>query len=97
MFYCYCFAELLFDNLLNSTLKNDIDQKVKDILSSGGNEISVMISLLDEMPRVKTIIDSADKEELNKYCDSHDGFYQYMKILENTASAIASGSIKVPK
>jgi hypothetical protein len=74
-----------------------IYQKVKDILSSGGNEISVMISLLDEMPRVKTIIDSADKEELNKYCDSHDGFYQYMKILENTASAIASGSIKVPK
>ncbi len=74
-----------------------IDQKVKDILSSGGNEISVMISLLDEMPRVKTIIDSADKEELNKYCDSHDGFYQYMKILENTASAIASGSIKIPK
>ena len=74
-----------------------IDQKVKDIISSGGNEISVMISLLDEMPRVKTIIDSADKEELNKYCDSHDGFYQYMKILENTASAIASGSIKVPK
>ena len=74
-----------------------IDQKVKDILSSGGNEISVMISLLDEMPRVKTIIDSADKEELNKYWDSHDGFYQYMKILENTASAIASGSIKVPK
>jgi hypothetical protein len=74
-----------------------IDQKVKDILSSGGNEISVMISLLDEMPRVKTIIDSADKEELNKYCDSHDGFYQYMKILENTASSIASGSIKVPR
>ena len=74
-----------------------IDQKVKDIISSGGNEISVMISLLDEMPRVKTIIDSADKEELNKYCDSHDGFYQYMKILENTASAIASGSIKIPK
>ena len=74
-----------------------IDQKVKDILSSGGNEISVMISLLDEMPRVKAIIDSADKEELNKYCDSHDGFYQYMKILENTASSIASGSIKVPR
>jgi hypothetical protein len=46
-----------------------IDQKVKDILSSGGNEISVMISLLDEMPRVKIIIYSTDKEELNKYCD----------------------------
>ena len=74
-----------------------IDQKVKDILSSGGDEIAVMISLLDEMPRIKTIINFANKEELNKYCDSHEGFYKYMKILENTASAIASGSIKVPK
>lgn len=72
-----------------------IDQKVKDILSSGGNEISVMISLLEEMPQIKTIIDSADKEELNKYCDSYDRFYRYMKILENTAGAIANGSIKV--
>ena len=72
-----------------------IDQKVKDILSSGGNEISVMISLLEERPQIKTIIDSADKKELNKYCDSYDGFYRYMKILENTAGAIANGSIKV--
>jgi hypothetical protein len=72
-----------------------IDQKVKDILSSGGNEISVIISLLEEMSQIKTIIDSADKEELNKYCDSYDGFYRYMKILENTAGAIANGSIKV--
>jgi len=56
-----------------------------------------MISLLDEMPQIKTIIDSVCKEELNKYCDSHDGFYRYMKILENTASAIASGSIKIPR
>jgi phage terminase small subunit len=30
------------------------------------------------MPQIKTIIDSADKEELNKYCDSYDGFYRYM-------------------
>lgn len=72
-----------------------IDQKVKDILSSGGNEISVMISLLEEMPQIKTIMDSADKKELNKYCDSYGGFYRYMKILENTAGAIANGSIKV--
>lgn len=74
-----------------------IDQKVKSILSNGGNEISIMISLLDEMPQIKTIIDSTAKEELNKYCDSHEGFYQYMKILEDTTSAIASSNIKVLK
>ena len=32
-----------------------IDQKVKDILSSGGNEISIMISLLDEISQMKTL------------------------------------------
>jgi hypothetical protein len=74
-----------------------IDQKVKNILSDGGDEISVMISLLDEMPKTKTIISSATEEEMNKYCNTHEGFYQYMKILENTATAIASGKIKVPK
>jgi hypothetical protein len=56
-----------------------------------------MVALLDKIPRIKTIISSANREELDKYCDSHDGFYQYMKILENTARAIANGNIKVPK
>jgi len=74
-----------------------IDQKVKSILIDGGNEISIMIELLDEMPKIKTVIDSAAKEELNKYYNSHEGFYRYMKILENTAGAIASGSIQVPR
>jgi hypothetical protein len=71
-----------------------IDQKVKKIISNGGNEISVMMSMLDEMPRIKTlIIDSTDKEEINKYCDSYEGFYKYMKILEDTANAIANARI----
>ena len=74
-----------------------IDQKVKSILIDGGNEISIMIELLDEMPKIKTVIDSAAKEELNKYCNSYEGFYRYMKILEDTANAIASGSIQVPR
>lgn len=84
--------------LLNSeqiNLISLIDQKVKDILSSGGNEISVMLSLLEEMPQIKTIIDFTDKEELNKYCASYDRFYRYMKILKNTVGAIANRSIKV--
>jgi len=78
-------------------LISSIDQKVKSILSNGGNEASVMIALLDKMPQIKTMIGSANREELDKYCDSHDGFYQYMKILENTARALANGNIKVPK
>ena len=61
------------------------------MLSSGGNEISIMTSLLDEMPQMKIIINSTNQKELNKYCDSHDGFDRYMKILENTANVLAGG------
>jgi len=78
---------------LNATqikLISFIDKKVKNILADGGNEISVMISLLDEMPKIKILINSATREELEKYCDSHEGFYLFMKILEDTAAAIAS-------
>jgi hypothetical protein len=71
-----------------------IDQKVKAILSKGGNEISVMLSLLDEMPRVQRIINAANREELNKYCDSHEGFYSYMKILEDATIALSSMNMK---
>jgi hypothetical protein len=68
-----------------------IDQKVKDILSSGGNEISIMISLLDEISQMKTLINSANQKELQNYCNSHDGFDRYMKRLENTANVLAGG------
>jgi len=71
-----------------------IDKKVTDILSNGGNEISIILSMVDEMPQFKNLINSTDKKELDKYCDSHEGFYQYMKILENMASAIASSNLK---
>ena len=74
-----------------------IDQKVKDIVSSGGNPISIMLSLLDAMPQMKIIINSANQKELQKYCDSHDGFDRYMKILENTANVLAGGNGGVPK
>ena len=71
-----------------------IDKKVTDILSNGGTEISIILSMVDEMPQFKNLINSTDKKELDKYCDSHEGFYQYMKILENMASAIASSNLK---
>lgn len=73
-----------------------IDQKTKSIISSGGNEVSLMIALLDKMPAIKTILSSVSEEEINRYYHSHKGFYQYMKILETVASSIADGSIKVP-
>ena len=71
--------------------------KVNDIITNGGNEISIMIALLDHMPAVRALMNSTSEKELNRYCDLYKGFYRYMKILEDTATAIASGSIRVPE
>ncbi len=54
MFYCYCFAELLFDNLLNSTLKNDTNSKrpeltkVLELLKSND---TLIITSIDRLGR----------------------------------------------
>ena len=74
-----------------------VDQKAQSIMSSGGDETSLMIALLDEMPAIKAILSSVSEEEINPYYHSHEGFYQYLKILETIAHSIADGSIKVPK
>ena len=77
-----------------------IDNKVKAIILNGGSEEEILISLLDKMPKIKTIINSFANlkiAEENEYYDRYTGFYQYVKILENLATGISKGKIKVPE
>ena len=41
-----------------------IDQKVKEIQSTGGTEISIILSLADEMPKIRNIINHELKVKL---------------------------------
>ncbi|MEA2076882.1 MAG: hypothetical protein U9O95_02575 [Candidatus Marinimicrobia bacterium] len=52
--------------------------------------------MLDLMPRIKTIIDSVPKKEIEMYFYEYDGFYYYIKLLENLAQSIADGHITIP-
>jgi len=85
---------------LNQQQKNliiTIDKKVNTILANGGDEVTLLTEMFDLMPRVKDIIDTVPTKEMEMYFYAHDGFYRYMKVLENLAQGIADGLITVPK
>lgn len=67
-----------------------MDNTAKQILSHGGQE-ALLMSLCNKMTDIKGIMDAASQDELNRYCDQYDGFYQYMKLLEQIARGCKDG------
>ncbi len=74
----------------------DIDKRANRILKNGGSDEELLTSLYDVMGDLKEIIDLSAKNELDAYCQKYDGFYRYMKLLENLAAGITNGTISVP-
>jgi hypothetical protein len=74
-----------------------IDRQVKQVFRNGGNEATVLKALYDDMPGFKRLIDTAGPGDMDELCERFDGFYRYAKIIEDLASAIESGKIKIPR
>lgn len=70
-----------------------VDQKVKTILANGGSEKTLLVELLDFMPGIKSLLDTAPKKEIEMYFYEYDGFYRYLKMLENLAQGFSDGRI----
>ena len=64
-----------------------LDNDGKRIFNSGG-DTAILDSLPPVMMKIKDILDSAEKSELDMYCEKYDGFYRYMKMLEQLANGI---------
>ncbi len=77
-------------------LAQKIDLRAKNILSAGGDDEALLMSLNDIMGDIKKILDSNTRSEMDLLCQQYDGFYRYMKLLEKLASGIACGKIQVP-
>ena len=73
----------------------EIDQRITEIISNNGDYAEVLISLSDRMDEIKRLMDSAPEEEMDMYCEKYDGFYLFMTLLEDMASAISEGKISV--
>jgi hypothetical protein len=67
-----------------------LDKKAKQLLKDGGEQ-SLLMSLAHEIRKIKAIMDSSAKGELDFYCGKYNGFYNYMKLLEKLAKASSEG------
>ena len=59
-----------------------IENKVKEILENGGDEIEVCLAMLEKMPEIKSLILSNHQKKLQMYLSEYKGFCYYMKSLE---------------
>lgn len=79
----------LSESQIESIIK--MDDAAKQILSNGSEE-ELLISLCSKVSKIKEIMDSSTEDELNQYCYTYDGFYHYIKLLEQIAQGCADGT-----
>ena len=73
-----------------------IDDPVKSILTKGGGDEELLVSMYDHMLTFKQLLDTSTEGEMSQLCQQYDGFYRFAKLMERLAQGIADGSIPVP-
>lgn len=75
----------------------DINTRVNKILSKGGGDEELLMSLPEFMTTdFKSVISSSTDSEIDAYCQKYDGFCRLMKLIEDLAQEISNGNISVP-
>ncbi len=65
--------------------------KVKKLIKNRARPVDILIGMIKYMPTIKSIMSSADENEMDRYYQEYKGVYSYMKILENLARGIIAG------
>lgn len=58
--------------------------------------MDVFAGMADDMKDFKSLMDTTSEADMNVLYERFDGFYRYIKVLENVARGIDSGDIRVP-
>lgn len=74
-----------------------IDQKVKTMLKAKRDRLELLNEMYEEMTEFKKVMETSTPVELSELCRQYSGFHQFSQILEELASGIQSGKIKVPE
>jgi hypothetical protein len=74
-----------------------IDTHIKHVLAGGGGEKTLLVSMADDMPTFKQLLDTCTGADMDALCERYDGFYRFAKLLEMLAGGIADGNIPVPE
>lgn len=75
----------------------NFDKKMQLHFANGYNDQKILTSMALELPTIMKIIESTQREKLDKLCQEYDGFYYYMMLLEKLAMGISNGTITFPK
>ncbi len=77
-------------------LAGKIEKHVNKIISRGGGDEELLMSMADHMETYQRIMESTSQEELDELCHRYKGFYCFSKLLEAMAQGIQDGDISVP-
>jgi len=78
-------------------LAETIDTHVRQVLAHGGGDEALLLSMADDMPTCKQVLDTCTGAEMDTLCARYDGFSRFAQLLERLAEGIADGSIPVPE
>lgn len=73
-----------------------IDTKVQKLARAGKDDIAIFVSMTDQMPAFKELLDTTARADMDELSHRFSFFHRYAKILETIASGIQSGEIIVP-
>ena len=74
-----------------------IDSAMQPLIRAGKDDVAILVGMGEHMADFKHILDTGQPGVMDELCQRYPGFYRYAKLLENIASAIQSGAIKVPR
>ena len=77
-------------------LAERIHKRVTKILKKGGCDLDIFAGMKDCMEDFKSLMDTTSKTDMNALYERFDGFYRYVKVLENVAHGIESGDLRIP-
>ncbi len=78
-------------------LAKKIDEWVKGIEQRGGGDEQILKEMYDYMPTFKQIMDGSTRDQMDKLCAIYPGFYRFATLLNDLASGMQNGTIKVPR
>ena len=74
-----------------------IDTHVRQVLTQGGGDEALLLSLADYMPTFKPLLDTYIGAEMDLLCRRYDGFSRFAQLLERLAEGIVDCSTPVPE
>jgi DNA-binding CsgD family transcriptional regulator len=75
----------------------ELDDEVVGFLRAGCDDVTLLAGMVEYMPKVKWLLDTAGKQGLDGLWQRFDWLYHYAKLVECIADGIASGEIEVPE